>query len=150
MKGRHVLLGGHTPGRDQKFTGVRLRLGHLEEWAGLGGSKHIFDADAASITFVHPEVFPALLANGGQVHLDQDMLLSSDTDSRQLNRVLWLRLEDLPAASRRELDRSVVTPLRTLLTLAVDADCPVMQIELATGDGCGWLSLYSSGLHPQA
>jgi len=55
-------------------------------------------------------------------------------------RPVWLRAVNLPPTRWRELDRGLIMPLSTLLTLAVDADCPPVQVQVATGPDSGWLS----------
>jgi len=148
LQARYAVLGGHIAGDEEVFTGVRMRLRHLDEWAGLGGFGHSLAVDHASITFQRPIMPPAALSNGSLLHVDQDLSWARDGDSEKLTRVVWLRVDGHPPARWPELDRSLVTPLVTLLTLAVDADCAPVQVELAAGTDTGWLSLSSSGLSP--
>lgn len=148
LEGLYALRGGHVAGRNELFTGVRVRLRHLDEWADLGGFQRSVGPDQASITFERPLVPPAPLLNGGYLHLDQDLSWNRSGDSEQLTRSVWLRADHLPVARWSELDRSVVTPLTTLLTLAADMDCPALQVEVSTGANSGWLSLHASGLPP--
>lgn len=150
LQARYAVCGGHLSGADEQFTGVRTRLRHLEPWANLGGFNRSLAADQASITFQRPDVPPAQLANGGLLSLDQDLSWSRDGDSEELTRTTWLRVDQLPAVWWRELDRGVVTPLTTLLTLAVGADCSAVEVEVSTGNDTRWMSLHSSGLRPPA
>jgi hypothetical protein len=148
LQGLYACRGGHVAGNDELFTQVRVRLHHLDEWASLGGFGQEFDQDKASIIFEQPKVLPVPLHNGGRLDLQQVLACFSDVLGRGLTRTVWLRVVNLPPTRWRELDRGLVTPLSTLLTLAVDADCPPVQVEVATGPDSGWLSIHSSGLRP--
>lgn len=144
----YAVRGAHIDGADELFTGVRLRTRHLGEWASLAGFTHSVSPDHSTVTLERQAVPPVPLANGGLVHLDQDLSWSSETDAAALTGTVWLRIDSLPTARWRQLDRAFVTPLVTLLTLAVDGDCPPIEVELArVGDaGTEWLSMLSSSL----
>jgi len=149
LHGLYAFRGGHVAGKDELFTQVRVRLHHLDEWASLGGFGQEFDQDKASIIFEQPEVPPVPLHKGGRLDLQQLLTWRfSDVLGGGLTRTVWLRAVNLPPTRWRELDRGLITPLSTLLTLAVDADCPPVQVEVATGPDSGWLSIYSFGLRP--
>ncbi len=148
LQGLYAFRGGHVAGKDELFTQVRVRLHHLDEWASLGGFGQEFDQDKASIIFEQPEVPPVPLRKGGRLDLQQVLACFSDVSGGGLTRTVWLRAVNLPPTRWRELDRGLITPLSTLFTLAVDADCPPVQVEVATGPDSGWLSIHSSGLRP--
>lgn len=150
LQARYALLGGHIAGEEEVFTGVRMRFRHLDEWADLGGFAHSLAAEQASIAFQRPDMPPAPLSDGGLLHVDQDLFWARSGDGEKLTRAVWLRVDGQPPARWLDLDRSLVTPLVTLLTLAVDVDCPPVQVELAAGTDTEWLSLSSSGLRPSA
>ena len=149
LQGLYAFRGGHVAGKDELFTKVRVRLHHLDEWASLGGFGQELEEDKASVIFEQTEVPPVPLHNGGRLDLQQVLAWRfSDVLGGGLTRTVWLRAVNLPPTRWRELDRGLVTPLSTLLTLAVDADCPPVQVEVATGPDSGWLSIHSSGLRP--
>ena len=148
LQGLYAFRGGHVAGKDELFRQVRVRLHHLDEWASLGGFGREFDQDKASIIFEQPKVPPVPLHKGGRLDLEQVLACFSDVSGGGLMRTVWLRAVNLPPTRWRELDRGLITPLSTLLTLAVDADCPPVQVEVATGPDSGWLSIHSSGLRP--
>lgn len=149
LQGLYAIRGGHVAGKDELLTQVRVRLHHLDEWASLGGFGQEFDQDKSSLIFEQPKVPPVPLHNGGRLDLQQVLAWHfSDVLGGGLTRTVWLRAVNLPPTRWRELDRGLVTPLSTLLTLAVDADCPPVQVEVATGLDSGWLSIHSSGLRP--
>ena len=149
LQGLYAIRGGHVAGKDELFAQMRLRLHHLDQWASLGGFGQELDQGKASIIFEQPKVPPVPLHNGGRLDLQQVLAWRfSDVLGGELTRTVWLRAVNLPPARWREVDRGLVTPLSTLLTLAVDADCPPVQVEVATGPDSGWLSIHSSGLRP--
>jgi hypothetical protein len=92
-------------------------------------------------------VAPVSLQYGGRLELDQVLASSfDDVLGGRLTRSVWLRIIDVPPATWRELDRSLVTSLSTLLTLAIDADCPPLHVQVATDCVTDWPSVHSSGL----
>lgn len=124
-----------------------MRLDHLDEGASLSGFGQELGQDKASISFERIDVAPVSLQNGGRLELDQVLASSfDDVLGGRLTRSVWLRIIDVPPATWRELDRSLVTPLSTLLTLAIDADCPPLHVQVATDSVTDWLSVHSSGL----
>jgi len=150
LRARYAMLGGHIDGSEEVFTEVRMRFRYIDEWANLGGFASSLDVDRASITFQRPNMPSAPLSGGGMLHVDQDVAWAQVGDGEKLTRSVWLRVECHRPTVWRDIDRGIVTPLSTLLTLGVDAASPPVAIELATTRGAGWLSRFSAGLQPPA
>jgi IS30 family transposase len=77
-----------------------------------------------------------------ETKLELDQVLASSFDDvlgGRLTRSVWLRIIDMPPATWRELDRALVNPLSTLLTLAVDANCPPLHVQVAMDSETDWL-----------
>lgn len=147
----YVVRGAHVEGKDQRYTGFRVRFRHIDEWAGLLGFGHSFGADQASLTFEQPNVTPVALEGGGQLDLEQVLSLSlSEVRGGSLTRTVWMRVVDLQPARWREFGRDLITPLSTLLTLAVGVECPPVEVEVAIDAHSDWLPIHSSGLKPPA
>jgi len=136
LRPRSAVLGGHVSG-EARYTRLRLRLRYLDEWA--------MPLSAASAPS------PASLGDGGSVSVEWDTpTRPSPSQGGELGRVAWLGLDGLPPSTEQELDRRFVTPLASLLSLAVDKDCPPVAIEMATGPDEPWLTVHHSGLETPA
>lgn len=48
------------------------------------------------------------------------------------------------------MDRRLVTPLSSLVSLTADADCPPVAMQLATGPDARWLPMHASWLQAAA
>lgn len=136
LRARSAVLGGHVSG-EARYTRLRLRLRYLDEWA--------MPLSAASAPSA------ASLSDGGSVSVEWDTpTRPSPSQGGELGRVGWLGLDGLPPSTEQELDRRFVTPLASLLSLAVDKDCPPVAIEVATGPDEPWLTVHHSGLEAPA
>ncbi len=124
-----AVLGGHVSGGDEVYTRMRLRLRHIDSWAGPGAPS------------------PVSLGSGGWLDLEQERQSGvSEIEGGPVGRAAWLRLVDLPPLTVEELDRCFATPLASLVTLAADTDCPPVAVEVATAPDEPWLTLHHSGL----
>lgn len=158
VRAGYALVGAHVD-RDQRFTGLRARFRHLDDWAALPGFQQTLEFEEATgrplragVTFERPELPEVELAGGGRLVLEQVVGASTSEgfDGGRVTRAVWLCVLDAPPATWRELDRGRLTPLSTLLTLAADTDCPPLEVQLRTADSPGWLPLHSSFLRPAA
>lgn len=147
LEASYAVRGAHIAGRDEHFTSIRVRLRHLDEWASLPGFGSTPSQDEPSVAFVRPEVPAVSLDHGGSFDLQQIVTLVGPTVvGGGLSRAVWFHAFDLTPATWRELDRDLVTPLSTLLTLATGVDCPPVAIEVDTGTEAGWLTICGSWL----
>lgn len=153
-RGPSAVRGAHVDDAGQRYAGVRVRLRHLEDWAGAGSSHGLSgEAGSAAPTVV---VASATLAEGGHVHLDQETPGQLDDENEDRQRPVWLRVVLPEPMTWHLMDRTVLTPLVTLLSLAVGADCSPVAIEVTPHpfpDAAGsarWLRLHSAALHPPA
>lgn len=157
LEARHALRGGHEPGLEARFTHARLRLQHLEDWAQLGGlERHsstaedglCFDGASTRITYEQPTVPTAEIPDGGGSLRLVDRVQIHDTTVRgaALTRRAWLELASPAGRTVDELWTSFVGPVSTLLSLALDTDCPPVALQVAhAGDG-PWLDVHHPAL----
>lgn len=153
LEARHALRGGHEPGLEARFTHARLRLQHLEDWAQLGGLEQnssttedglYFDGTSTRITYEQPTVPTAEIPDGGgslrlvdQVEIDDPTVRGA-----ALTRRAWLELASPAGRTVDELWTAFVGPVSTVLSLALDADCPPIALQVAhAGDG-PWLDVH--------
>lgn len=155
LQAQLVVLGGHLGGRDQLYTEIRLQLRHLDRWAALPGFA-LEDAtapgqDGLTLSFRGATPSPVSLQGGGQLDLEQTPDIEfSPLHGGRIGRAVWVRAIGLPPATIDDLERRFVTPLSSLLTLATDAACPPVAVEVATGPNQPWLTLQHSGLEAPA
>ncbi len=149
----YALLGDHVDGADALFTRVRVRLRHLDAWASLPGFSLTPDLSAGKYTlaFEKPEVPPATLASGARVTLEQVTGWERpDVSGGKLERQAWLDVLDVPPATYRDIERTIVKPLVNLLTLSVSAECPVVAALVSAGPDHPWLTVHSAAMKPAA
>jgi len=147
LQASYAVRGAHIAGRDEHFTSIRVRLRHLDEWASLPGFEFRPSQEEPSVAFVQPDVPAVSLDNGGSLDLKQIVTLVVPTVvGGGLSRAVWFHAFNLSPTLWRELDRDLVTPLSTLLTLATGVDCPPVAIEVDTGAEAGWLTICGSWL----
>lgn len=148
LRARYAVRGDHIAGKDERFTAIRVRLRHLDEWASLPGFAYAHGGGGDhSVRFERTHVPPVPLHDCGSLDIEQPVTVDIPSAvGGSLTRTVWLRAAQLRPTSWTDLDRTLVTPLSTLLTLATGHDCPPVEVEIDNGSGSGWLSVHSSGL----
>lgn len=149
----YALVGDHVNGADALFTRARIRIRHLDAWANLPGFTLTPDLAAGmhTLAFERPEVPQATLANGARVAVEQVTGWEGpDVSGGKLKREVWLDVLDVPPATYRDIERTIVKPLVNLLTLSVSAECPVVALELSAGQDHLWLEVHSAAMKPAA
>lgn len=143
LRASYVVRGGLVSGRNQAYTRLRVRLRHLDAWAQLPGfAVAAAPPNGQSLTYQPSALAAVSLPDGALLDLDEQIELSLDELSGgRLHRQLWLRLRELPPTTFRVLDRTLITPMSSLLTLAVDSDCSPVAIQVATDAAGPWLSI---------
>lgn len=149
----YALVGDHVNGTDALFTRVRVRIRHLDAWASLRGFAFTPDPAAGKYTlaFEKPEVPQAAQASGARVALEQVTGWEGpDVSGGRLERKVWLDVLDVPPATYRDIDRTIVKPLVNLLTLSVSPECPVIALEVSADPDQPWLTVHSAAMKPAA
>ena len=149
----YVLVGDHVNGADALFTRVRVRIRHLDAWASLPGFTITPDLAAGKYTlaFEKPEVPAAPLASGARVALEQVTGWEGpNVSGGRLERKVWLDVLDVPPATYRDIERTVVKPLVNLLTLSVSTECPVIALEVSAGPDHPLLTVHHAAMNPAA
>ncbi len=153
LEAQFAVVGDHVEGRDHLYTGVRLRLQHLDGWAALPGFvlEHLAEdgRDRLTLGFDPASAAPVPLKGGGELSLEQTPEVEfSPLHGGRIGRAVWLRATGLPPATIDDLERRIVMPLSTLLTLATDTACPPVAVDVTVGPDQPWLTLRHSGLEP--
>lgn len=149
----YALIGDHVDGAAALFTRIRIRIRHLDAWANLQGFTHIPDLAAGkhTLAFQKPEVPSAALANGARVALEQVVGWEGPgVTGGKLDRQIWLDVLDAPAATYRDIEQTIAKPLVNLLSLSVNADCPVVAMEVSVGPDHPWLTVHHAAMKPAA
>lgn len=151
LQSAYALLGGRVAGRDVRFRFATLTMQHLDVWAQLPGimTEVVTDGSRAVVTHERPDEESTELSNpAGRLVLDTVLTMSPPTVRRAgLTRTAQLRWEGSgEGLTLEELWARFVDPLRVLLTLAVDADSPVVSLEVREATGDRWLQVVHPGL----
>lgn len=136
-----IIFGGHTSGPHQRFTGVRIRTKDLDEWAGQPGFSATLSEDGAqSLNYKKASTTPIALANGAAVSLHQDFSMTSPPSFRggSMRRRVWLQVTDLAPATWSEVNRQILTPLTSLISLCLGEVNHPTDVQL-TIDGNEWV-----------
>jgi hypothetical protein len=131
----YMFGGGHLDGEDGLFTGLRVRFRNLETWAGVADLEV---ADEGTTLKLHRMIVPAVnLGGGGVLGLYTEVFapLSDSFDGRNFGHQVWFEVLDTPNLTWSELDRRIVTPLHSLLTMCVGEGCPVVDSLVRTQAG---------------
>ena len=140
----YMLYGLHASGGDAVFTKARVRLRHLDEWLSLPGFRLDVQPDSTStLSYSRPVTEQVALGSGGRlsVHLEQKAAAVTATGG-SITRNAAFQVEPREPLSWREIGRSVVVPLQTLLSLCTLRECPpgLVQVEQT---GTGWATVIS-------
>ncbi len=148
----YALLGAHVDGADTQFTSARIRIRHLDAWANLRSFKIAGTADGGwTLTFEPAKVSSATMPSGARITLEQVHEVETPTVQRgQMKRHLLLDVLSMPPADYRDIDRKIVKPLMNLLTLAVGAECPLVELHLEAGSEGQWLTVHSAAMDAPA
>jgi hypothetical protein len=151
----YALAGAHVDGADALFTSLRVRIRHLDAWANLPGFKldPDFAANKYTLSFEAPDVSPATMASGARLAINQMAGWGPGLPTAcggQLERRIWLDVQDLPPMTYRDLDRKVVKPLMNLLTFAVGKECPLVEMAISAGPDQPWLTVHHAGMKEAA
>lgn len=132
FEGRSALIGVHADGPSHLFGGVRVRLRHLDQWAGLGRYSQLTpDRDTSVLTHTFADRPPAALTDGGTVGFDRELSVSARvSDAATVTPHTYLRVQGTTARTWSGFDHRVVTPLISLLTLATGHRAGPILIEL--------------------
>lgn len=150
----YVLFGGHQSGPDAVFTRARLRLRHLDAWAQLGGVEVRVVQDGSHVSVVHERQEPEIAdvpGTSARVVLDSVVSIPDPTVlGAAVTRAAELRLEMPDGMTLDGLWRRFVSPLAVLLTLAVDAYCPPVTLDVYSQQEDRWLEVRRPDLREPA
>ncbi|MDS0133200.1 MULTISPECIES: HEPN domain-containing protein [unclassified Amycolatopsis] len=146
-----VMVGAHVSGVDQEFTGARVRLHHLDEWAGLKGFALEISEDKKKfkLSYEEPSVESVSLANGGQLTIGQSLSIPPlSVAGGALRRDVWICVEQLPKMTWEEISRTVLRPLESFVTLCLGVQSKLSNIKL-TVDGGNWMQVTGGWLQAE-
>lgn len=151
LTARYAFMGGHVDGAEVRFRRVRFRLRHLDAWAQLREGMTIQFAQDGSHAAMSYDDVPSQSAptatTSGLLTLDTTLQLAEPTVVEvRFTRHTYLEWEcGGEGQTMDELWSRILDPLRTLLTLASGADCPVTSVRVQQDDG-PWLRVAHPGI----
>lgn len=140
LEAAYALVGGHVPATEAVFDELRLRLRYQNEWAG---TRPLVDQKLDGTWVLNLKAGnydPGQMKDGGTVNLLEERSLSSSKAEVRVTKSTSFRVEVAAPASWSYLDRRIVTPLSSLLTLAVGKYCGPVQVQLHAKNG-EWLDM---------
>lgn len=144
----YVVFGDHLAVEGQQSSGVRVRTTDMDEWANLAGmftSRAEDGTRSLGCRLVESEAVS--IDNGAVLKIHQVARMTAPSVKGGLiTREVWLEVAGMPSATWVEIDRGIVTPLVSLLTLCVGEVVALTGIEL-TVDGEHWLPLAAKFIH---
>jgi hypothetical protein len=144
LRADYALLGGHVEGADTLFDRARLRVAHLDEWAGLAGVSVTVAADGSEIRieYTDPDEVRASVSGLGDLVLGTVVTMPNPSVvGATLVRRAELTLELATPLPFEELWQRFVAPISTLLSLCSDRDSRIVDLQLRTGPEERWLEV---------
>src|SRR4051794_2598205 len=129
LRADYALLGGHVEGADTVFDRARLRVTHLDEWAGLPGlsTTVAVDGSEARIEYTDPVEVRASVSGLGDLVLGTLVTMSTPSVvGAKLVRRAELTVELSAPLPFEEIWQRFVSPVSTLLSLCVDRDTRIV------------------------
>lgn len=141
-----MLRGAHVPGKSATFTGVRIRVGDIDTWAGLGGFSREDPEDGGITVNVRRVNLPSVTTSAGEkLSIKEEIGASwgSLAESR-IVRSVWLQADSLGPLTLQEIDRSFASPFASYLSFALGADTPLTAMQVKHDED--WLEVRHSGI----
>lgn len=142
-----AFLGEYIEELTEPFGGIRVRLTYLDEWASLPGFAWSDRREVKDVQISHTFLdLPSVTFAGGILDFDSVVRVSPpNTSHAAMDRQCFLQLQLAQPAPWRDLDIRIITPLRSLLTLAVGKRCNPVQIQLRNSEG-RWIDVIHRGI----
>jgi hypothetical protein len=142
LRADYAFIGGHVEGADTLFDRARLRVGHLDEWAGLAGLSTTVAVDGSQvrIEYTDPDEERAPVSGLGELVLGTVVTMPEPSvRGANLIRRAELTIELANALTFEEIWQRFVAPVSTLLSLCSDRDSGIVSLQLRTGPEERWL-----------
>jgi hypothetical protein len=148
---RYAVIGEHIAGPEILYRRSRFRLRHLDAWAQLRDGLSVEFAENGShaamrYTSSGPQS-ASTTTTPGTLTLDATLVLPqpSVVEVRFERRAFLVWESAGPGLTIDQLSARLLDPIRSLLTLAADDDCPVTSLHVQQ-DGGRWLRVVHPGL----
>ncbi|WP_433223419.1 HEPN domain-containing protein [Microtetraspora malaysiensis] len=145
-----VLRGERVTDDGARFTSIRVRVHHLEEWADLPGATRKVDP-GQRVELVCDSVPTSVVPvfDGAELRLVADLSVDGPSAIEgAIRRMLWVQIDGLKPSTLTELDRLIVAPLLALLTLCTGRECVPAAVQVGPGTTFPWLDFVHSGIDP--
>jgi hypothetical protein len=119
LRGNQAVVGGQLSSRDHQFSGIRVQLQGLDMWSPLISNP----AWGSDVT----------LDDGGSIAFEE-----TETSGT------WFRASALPSRSLRDLDRTIVRPLMSLLNISTSYPHELLALQVQDLDSGGWWDVYAA------
>ena len=127
LRARYIVRGAHVSGDDQLYSGVKIRVRGIDEWARLPGfSISTGSTDEVTLKYARTEMPSARTAAGHLVRFSESMRRSwPGPTGGHIRREAWLMVEDFGEVEFSELSRRYISPLVSVLNLAMGQPAPL-------------------------
>jgi hypothetical protein len=147
-----AVVGAHVSTAD-RFSGVRLQVGGLEEWAVTSGLEQTMQRGETVSTALRYEARPAVVTPFTAFDESAELSLGSvgrispiDVHGGHIRTSNWLTLTALSGWTLQDAMSLFVLPVQTLMTLLTGSRAPVRQVEVLVGDR--WCQVFGRHLDP--
>jgi len=138
LRARYIVRGAHVSGDDQLYSGVKIRVRGIDEWARLPGfSISTGSTDEVTLKYARTEMPSARTAAGHLVRFSESMRRSwPGPTGGHIRREAWLMVEDFGEVEFSELSRRYISPLVSVLNLAMGQPAPLTATSVRVqGEG---------------
>lgn len=145
MRAAIMLRGGYVAGREETFSGLRLRTAGIDGWAGLPPAQAEVSDEAVAVSL--PVVTKVRETTSKEVELSIYTHVSSSWGSSTEGRVkrsVWIEVGSFGGLTLRELDRNFASPIASYLSFATHSHSRVTAMQVRTGNS--WLEVRHSGI----
>jgi ApeA N-terminal domain 1 len=150
LEADYALIGAHIASPGAKFQQFRIRPRHMEEWAQLEGMQASVEESSRNVTITYegPTRKSVPLASvGGSVTLKSHWSRPQPRFTGvSLTTRTFLYIDLTSGVTLPSVLNEYALPMRTLLTLTLGEDCPVVDVEVFDEESGRWLVVVSPGL----
>lgn len=143
---RYMVRGLHSSGNKQLYDAIRIRPANIDSWAGLKGFvASSMCSDTTTLTYKRPDKIEAATASGIRISLHESVSRSwPSVTGGHIERKVWIECSNFSASTYEDLQRRLVTPLISFLSMLVGSRSPLVEVMLHADDT--WVRVDSANL----
>lgn len=150
LEARYLIRGAHISGKEQGYSGLKVRVSNIDAWASLPGFKLSWSPESPTSELSYEP------ANISAAETDSGVSLSVSEEIRRpmprvtggsLSRKVWVKASGFDEKTTfDELGQRYVTPIVTYLNLLIGRPSPLCSMRLQLGPGEVWVQVFHSNM----